>query len=315
MMTINHSMKSFYVKMCHTMLNIIQRCRIPRFLHSKSNHIYSVWTHLILLVLRQYESKSYRRFIDLIQECVGIQEYLGLSRVPHYTTLQKASSRLESTLLHKMLSEFVLYKRVRLVLAGIDGTGFSYSTASYYYTKRIKLRRRFLKLVVCADMNSQLVCVAAIHHNMVHDNPDFLPLLEQTNIIIPVDIALGDMGFDDERNHVGAEKMGSHAIIPARYSDVPIWRTSGTHRKEMKRNFPEALHHQRSKSETIFFVIKRMMSGDITSRNDTTQDNEMLFRLIAYNTYRIIKLDCVIWIWFLQGRLFIVSKFKWFLAR
>ena len=25
------------------------------------------------------------------------------------------------------------------------------------------------------------------------------------------------------------------------------------------------------------------MSGDIASRNETTQDNEMLFRLIAYN--------------------------------
>jgi len=29
------------------------------------------------------------------------------------------------------------------------------------------------------------------------------------------------------------------------------------------------------------------MSGDISSMNETTQDNEMLFRLIAYNAYRI----------------------------
>ena len=36
----------------------------------------------------------------------------------------------------------------------------------------------------------------------------FLPLLESTNRIIPVDIALGDMGFDDESNHVGAKKIG-----------------------------------------------------------------------------------------------------------
>ena len=201
-----------------------------------------------------------------------------------------------------MLQEFILYKKVRLVLAGIDGSGFSYSTASYYYTKRVQLRRGgFLKVVVCADMNSQLVCAVMIHHNMQHDNPDFLPLLEKTNSIIPVDIALGDRGFDDESNHVGAKKIGAAAIIPTRYADVPIWRTSGYYRKEIKKNFPVQLYHQRNKSETIFFVIKQIMSGDIASRNETTQDNEMLFRLIAYNAYRIRKLEFVIMVWFLQG--------------
>jgi hypothetical protein len=201
-----------------------------------------------------------------------------------------------------------LYKKVRLVLAGIDGTGFSYSIASYY-TKCIKLRRRFLKIVVCADMNLQLVCTVMIHHNMAHDNPDFLPLLESTNKIIPVDIALGDMGFDDENNHVGAQMLGIHAIIPTRCTDVPICRTSGIRRKEMKRDFPMQLFHQRSKSETIFFVIKRMMSEKIKSRNEITQDNEMLLRLIAYNAYRIIKLEFVIWIWFLQDQYSFLSNF------
>ena len=294
---------SSYIKMCKTLLNIITRCRIPRFLYPKSNHIYSVWTHFILLAIRrQYESKSYRRFTEFLKECVGIQEYLGLSTIPHYTTLQKAAARLEGNLLHKMLQEFILYKKVRLVLAGIDGSGFSYSTASYYYTKRVQLRRNFLKVVVCADMNTQLVCCVMTHHNMQHDNPDFLPLLYKTNNVVPVDIVLGGMGFDDENNHVGAEQINTAAIISTRYGTVPIYRTSGIHRKEMKRNFPVQLYHQRNKSKTIFFVIKQIMSGDVTSRNVTTQDNEMLYRLIAYNAYRIRKLDFVILLWFLQGR-------------
>jgi hypothetical protein len=119
---------------------------------------------------------------------------------------------------------------------------------------------------------------------MAHDNPDFLPLLEQTNQIVPVDIVLGDMGFDDEGNHVGAQKIGSHAIIPTRYADVPIWKTRGIHRKEMKRNFPVQLVISSEKQirETIFFVIKQLMPEKITFRNHTTQDNEILLRLIAY---------------------------------
>ncbi len=299
-------MASFYVKMCKTLLNIITRCRIPRYLHPKSDHIYSVCTHLILLAIRQYESKSYRRFTKFLEEYVGIQEYLGLSTIPHFTTLQKAAARLDGNLLHKMLQEFILYKKVRLVLAGIDWSGFSYSTASYYYTKRIYLRREFLKIVVCANMNSQLVCRTMLRHNMQHDNPNFLPLLQRTNDIVPVDIVLGDMRFDDENNHVGARDIETAAIIPTRYADVPIYRTSGNHRKEMKRNFPVELYHHRNKSETIFFVIKQIMSGDISSRNDIAQNNEMLLKLIAYNTCRIRKLEFVILIWFLQGWFYLI---------
>ncbi len=69
----------------------------------------------------------------------------------------------------------------------------------------------------------------------------------------------------------------------------------------MKRNFPIQLYHQRNKSETIFFVIKQVMSENISSRNEIIQDNEILFRVVAYNAYRMIKLDHAILTWFLQG--------------
>jgi hypothetical protein len=106
---------------------------------------------------------------------------------------------------------------------------------SYQYTKRTNLLERFLKIVICADMNTQLICTIIIHHNIAHDNPDFLSLLEQTTQIAPVDIVLGDMGFDDENNHVGAQKIDNYAIISTRYADLPIWKTCGIHKKEMKR--------------------------------------------------------------------------------
>jgi hypothetical protein len=70
----------------------------------------------------------------------------------------------------------------------------------------------------------------------------------------------------------------------------------------MKRNFPIDVYHQRNKSETIVFVTKQLMSDEITSRNKITQDNEILLRLIAYNTYRIIKIEFVVWTWFLQSQ-------------
>ena len=78
---------------------------------------------------------------------------------------------------------------------------------------------------------------------MQHNNTNFLPLLQLANQIGPVDVALGYMGFDDENNHVCAQMLGIHAIIPTRYADVPICGTGEIHRKEMKRDFPVHLYH------------------------------------------------------------------------
>ena len=76
-------------------------------------------------------------------------------------------------------------------------------------------------------------------------------MLEKTNTITLIDIVLEDMGFDDENNHVGARKIGTAAtIIPTGHADVPIYRTSGIHRKETKGIFPKQSYSQRNKSET-----------------------------------------------------------------
>jgi len=56
---------------------------------------------------------------QFLEECIGIQEYLGLSVIPHYTTLQKVAARLDGNLLHKILQEFILYKKVVMIMVMI----------------------------------------------------------------------------------------------------------------------------------------------------------------------------------------------------
>jgi len=52
--------------------------------------------------------------------------------------------------------------KIKSVFVGIDATGFGHGQSSYYYTKHIKLRRKFVKLSICADMKEQLVCAIKI---------------------------------------------------------------------------------------------------------------------------------------------------------
>jgi len=60
--------ESRYVKLAKTMLNVLMKTRVPLYMHRKSNHIYTVWQHLILLAFRQYEGKNYRRFVEWLHE-------------------------------------------------------------------------------------------------------------------------------------------------------------------------------------------------------------------------------------------------------
>lgn len=277
------------------MMQIIKRARIPPYLHKRSNHVYTVWQHLILLALRQYESKSYRIFIDFLDECIGVQQCLGLSKIPHYTTLQKAAARLDTAMLQRILESFVIHARIKSVFAGIDATGFGHGQSSYYYTKRAKLRRKFVKMSAISDMKEQLVCAIKIRHRQRHDGIDFVPLLERTNDIISVDTIVADKGYDSESNHVAAENLGITSIIPPRYADVPVYKTRGYHRKMLKRQgYDGATYHQRNKTETIFSVIKRMFGENVTSQKISTQNRELFYRVIAYNAYRITRNNVLI---------------------
>ena len=62
--------ESRYVRLANTLFRVLNKSRIPLFLlHKKSNHIFTVWQHIVvLLVLRQYEGKSYRMFVEWLIE-------------------------------------------------------------------------------------------------------------------------------------------------------------------------------------------------------------------------------------------------------
>jgi hypothetical protein len=81
------------------MFRILNNSRIPLFiLYKKSNHIFTVWQHIVLIVLRQYENKSYRMFSEWLVEAYYLRMSLQLSYIPHYTTLQKFAARISGNI-------------------------------------------------------------------------------------------------------------------------------------------------------------------------------------------------------------------------
>jgi len=90
------------------------------------------------------------------------------------------------------------------------------------------------------------------------------------------------------------ELLHGFSIIPARYEDVPIWKTFGRYRKQMKRGYFKLLYNQRNKNETIVSVIKRLFGEHIRSRLVRTQNRELSFRCMAYNAYKLTNITLII---------------------
>jgi hypothetical protein len=83
-------------------------------------------------------------------------------------------------------------------------------------------------------------------------------------------------------------------MIPARYEYVPIWRTHGKYRKEMKHGYSKLLYNQRNKEEIIMSVIKRLFGEYIASRSVRTQNRELSSKCIAYNMHRLTNLIIIV---------------------
>src|SRR5919198_2605499 len=156
------------------MFRILNKSRIPLFLHKKSNHIFTVWQHMVLLVLRQYENKSYRMFVEWLFEAYYLRMFLQLSHIPHYTTLQKFAERISGTILEKIISSFIILTKIGQLFIGIDSTGFKITHASQYYSERVRLRRKYIKLYLTAYVLQQIICTVKIRRAPTrHDNIDF----------------------------------------------------------------------------------------------------------------------------------------------
>ena len=195
--------ESRYVRLANTMYRVLRNSRIPLFLHRKSNHVFTMWQHLVLLTIRQYKGKSYRMFVEWLIEAYYLRLFLGLSRIPHFTTLQKFTERINNALLEKIISSFIVISGTKHIFVGIDPTGFNMTHASQYYTDRTGLRRKYAKLSIGADVLQQVICTIKIRRAPTrHDNIDFKPILTRIAEILPLSVVTADKGYDSEENHL-----------------------------------------------------------------------------------------------------------------
>lgn len=268
---------------------ICASAQIPKYFRYVQKKTFNNYQHIYILIVKEQTKQDYRGFIESLYDS-KIPQYIGLKKIPHFTTLQKFAQRLSANILDKLIFFTKDLFEKHGTFLGADSTGMELDHASAHYCKRIdreKAIKGFVSLNTICDLHNKTILVTKIRKKRKHDCSDFLPMYNKIKNL-DFDYFVADKGYDSNENHKAVFESGKHSLISLKYQELPLHRTKGWYRKLAKRNFEDALYTQRSLNESIFSSFKRKYGAKLRARAYPTQKIELLFRILAYNIQRVI---------------------------
>ncbi len=267
------------------LLQFTQKClelateHVPPYSSRFSKRTFTQPQLITLYCLKLKLGVSYRELIDWLQEMPRIQEALGLRHLPHFTTVQKAFARLETSVwrvLQRVSASLVEGDRV----AALDASGWDRSHASRHYTQRSKLKIRSLKVTLLVDTGAQTVLDLHVTATRKHDT-QIAPGLTERNLDRFHTLS-ADKGYDDSRYRAWLRARGKRPLI--RHREFKPYDQAANARMDKK------LYHRRSLVETVISVLKRTYGSAVRSRVWWRQFRELVAMCLVYNLDRAVKL-------------------------
>lgn len=241
------------------------------------------------LVLRAAAKTDYRGVCDLLTLSPVLREALGLSKVPHFTTLQKCMSRkgtkqaVESMIGEILAQTGALGDDAEVV---VDSTGVQGGVASEHYRTRRGTSgkaRRYVKVSAAVVCGLLIPAGLVIDVGPTNDMTQMPELLRQAQARVRPTLVLGDKGYDAEWVHAHCrEKLGAMSVIPVRQTEGK--RVLSRYRQELL-ELPK-IYGKRWQVESYFSGLKRTMLSTVSSRTTQNMLTETAFKVIAYAVRR-----------------------------
>jgi hypothetical protein len=277
----------------------LARQSLPLYGHRFSPKTFTQHQLFVCLVMKTFFKTDYRGCVAILDDWDALRNLLGLTRIPHFTTLQKASRRLLQTPTAKHLFRTTvgnfLGRRRRLRRVAFDSTGLDCGRRSHYYVRRRHagkpgLKRvaysRYAKLEASFDCRSHLLLAVFVGRGPKVDIDRFVPLLDATLQVVRPDSALADAGYDSEANHSYARvRHRVRSFMPAKHGRPTNKLPTGRFRRQMKLrlNKDYGQYGQRWQAETGFSMIKRRITDTVQGRSYWSQCRELWLLAITYN--------------------------------
>lgn len=296
---------TFLIRFAKSILKALKIRHIRLYGSKFSKKTYTLHQHIVLLAIRElHKGIGFRFLCELLPDYILLLEFLGLSNIPHFTTLHKVSQRLKGSFVESILLGFVRKAKFR---AGIDSTGLSLQHSTYYYEQRLehfrkakkkkpgrpkkRRRKKHQYTSIFADLDGRIILSTKLLRGKQSDNKRMIPTIEKAKEVFDqITSNDADKGYDAEYNHeYNNEVMKAEDFIKLKNVDVPLHRTGGTNRKKAKSRLRNKIgrprKNHRNKIESIIFVLKRVFGEHISAISASGQRQQTRFRIIAHNAY------------------------------
>jgi hypothetical protein len=270
---------------------------LGKYSHRFSPQRYTQAQLFALLALKEFLRQDYRGVVALVEEWPQVQQALGLSSVPHYSTLCYAARRiLKGRRIARLFAQVLAEAGDAGLLqapskrSAVDSTGLESRHQSRYFIlragKRLKFSR-YPKLTVVCDTDSHMILGAVVDRGPKVDHVEFEAVVRQAHGRWPFRELVGDAGYDGEAHHLLCrQELGVKTIIPAksgRPANDPSHVPEGHYRRQMHEHFPRDDYGQRWQAESVFSRFKRCLGSSLRARRRWSQHREILARLLVHN--------------------------------
>lgn len=259
-----------------------------------------------VLVLKEFEKKSFRGVEALLIDCPEWCAAIGLHKVPDHTTLCRAAAELlKIKSANRFLDHTIKFVRSCkllgkfIALGAMDGTGYESHHASAYYVRRCAKGRKnkdemtyrhFPKLGIAIDTKTHLILAFEAG---VGPSPDILHfervLLDGWRRADVRKMAL-DAGYDAEWVHdLARREMRIKTLIPStigrptRKPPTGRWRRRMRKALSTKRKRRKSGYTQRWQSETVNSMMKRNTGSALRGRTDASRNRELALKVVTHN--------------------------------
>ncbi|PIY60395.1 hypothetical protein COY95_01990 [Candidatus Woesearchaeota archaeon CG_4_10_14_0_8_um_filter_47_5] len=268
-------------KLMKTTSRFLRRHDVPEHFSKTNNEQFTSHQMLVLFILYCLLDVGIDRFGEWAK-IIDLSS-VGLKRVPYYSTMWRAWRRFSPRFLRKLVR--LSGRGGRDMCIAIDPTHFEITRPSMAYCKRTKrnpLQEPNRKTTLATGTRSLLIKDAVIHKDSHrHGLDDFAEIAGNWMANKTI---VADTEFDaEDRFHQIVISFGGKGVAPLRHKGIPIWRTNGSRRKELRRKWPGKSYHRRSIAETLNSMLKRGMSARLRGRTVWQQARHFYAKCIAHN--------------------------------
>lgn len=267
---------------------------LPTYSSKYSPKLYTQAQLFACLALMRFLKTDCRGVVQFLRDWSELRQALGLTYLPHYSTLCYAHQRLLSPVPFEALMHSVWEQAREIGLNPkrptglVDATGLEARHVSRHYVWRAGYRRfarrRWPKLSLVGDAQTHLIGAAVVTWGPSQDSPEFPSVLRQSARQVQWDRIIADAAYDAEHNHrLCREELGIRStVIPLNKRRGRRWPKE-PYRRQMKRRFFRRIYHQRWQAESIISRLKRRLGSALRSRIWRTQKQECRLRVLTHN--------------------------------